>query len=187
MAKKASKKKVSASKGGFAESFKATASSVIGEVEKAGDVVLNEVKDGLGIVTDKVAETAKGVTETQAAKMLKTLVDEIEEIGNDIVDAVGRKMNQLRGQVAAKAAPRKKAAKKKAGAKRKVAAKKKAAPKRKVTTKKRAAPKKKVTAKKTAKKKAAPKRKVTAKKRAAPKKKVAKKKVTARKKVGARR
>ena len=171
MAKKASKKKVSASKGGFAESFKATASSVIGEVEKAGDVVLNEVKDGLGIVTDKVAETAKGVTETQAAKMLKTLVDEVEEIGNDIVDAVGRKMNQLRGQVAAQATPRKKVAKKKAGAKKKVAAKKtakkKAAPKRKVTTKKRAAPKKKVAKKKVA------------------KKKVAKKKVTARKKVSA--
>ncbi|MGB5253541.1 MAG: hypothetical protein WBN68_12545, partial [Sedimenticolaceae bacterium] len=61
MAKKASKKKVSASTGGFAESFKATASSVISEVEKAGDVVLTEVKEGLSTVTDKVADTAKGM------------------------------------------------------------------------------------------------------------------------------
>ena len=82
MAKKVSKKKVAASAGGFAESFKATASSVITEVEKAGDVVLAEVKEGLGTVTDKVADTAKGMNETQAAKMLKTLVGEIEEIGN---------------------------------------------------------------------------------------------------------
>ena len=71
---------------------------------------------------------------------LKTLVDEVEEIGNDIVDAVGRKMNQLRGQGAAQATPRKKVAKKKAGAKKKVAAKK--------TAKKKAAPKKKAPAKK---------------------------------------
>jgi len=196
MAKKTSKatrKKTSAKPKSLARTVKGTATAVLGEVEKAGDMVLTEVKDGLGAVTDKITTTAKGMAETQAALILKKLVDEVEEIGSGVVDAVSAKLDHLRGKVeeshAEAGAPVKKkaASKKKAAAKKKAVAKKKAT-KKKAVSKKKATAKKKATTKKAVAKKKAVTKKKTSKKKAAPKTKktTARKKTAARKKVSRR-
>ena len=169
MAKKLSKKKNVAKKSDITKTVKTTASTVINEVEKAGDFVVGEVKDGLGAVTDKISAAAKTVAETQAAQVLKGLIEEVETIGSDLIDAVSHKLDQLRGKVADESASSKKAtAKKKASAKKKAGAKKKT-----TVAKKKAAPKKKAAAKKkvATKKKASTKKKVAAKKKATAKKK----------------
>ena len=169
MAKKLSKKKNVAKKSDITKTVKTTASTVINEVEKAGDFVVGEVKDGLGAVTDKISAAAKTVAETQAAQVLKSLIEEVETIGSDLIDAVSHKLDQLRGKVADESASSKKAtAKKKASAKKKAGAKKKT-----TVAKKKAAPKKKAAAKKkvATKKKASTKKKVAAKKKATAKKK----------------
>mgnify|MGYP001813434211 CR=1 FL=1 len=169
MAKKLSKKKNVAKKSDITKTVKTTASTVINEVEKAGDFVVGEVKDGLGAVTDKISAAAKTVAETQAAQVLKGLIEEVETIGSDLIDAVSHKLDQLRGKVADDSASSKKAtAKKKASAKKKAGAKKKT-----TVAKKKAAPKKKAAAKKkvATKKKASTKKKVAAKKKATAKKK----------------
>ncbi len=181
MAKKSSKKKNVAKKSDITKNVKTTASTVINEVEKAGDLVIGEVKDGVGAVTDKISTAAKTVAETQAAQVLKSLIEEVETIGSDLIDAVSHKLDQLRGKVADESASSKKATakkkastKKKAGAKKKASAKKKAGAKKKTTVaKKKAAPKKKAAAKKkvATKKKASTKKKVAAKKKATTKKK----------------
>ena len=175
MAKKLSKKKNVAKKSDITKTVKTTASTVINEVEKAGDFVVGEVKDGLGAVTDKISAAAKTVAETQAAQVLKGLIEEVETIGSDLIDAVSHKLDQLRGKVADESSSSKKAtAKKKAGSKKKASAKKKAGAKKKTTVaKKKAAPKKKAVAKKkvATKKKASTKKKVAAKKKATTKKK----------------
>jgi hypothetical protein len=172
MAKKSSKKNV-AKKSDVTKTVKTTASTVINEVEKAGELVIGEVKDGVGAVTDRISAAAKTVAETQAAQVLKSLIEEVETIGSELIDAVGHKLDQLRGKVADETASSKKTTakkkattKKKAGAKKKTAvAKKKAAPKKKAGTKKKVATKKKASTKKkvAAKKKATTKKKSSAK------------------------
>ena len=117
--------------------------------------MIGEVKDGVGAVTDKISAAAKTVAETQAAQVLKSLIEEVETIGSELIDAVGHKLDQLRGKVADETASSNKATtKKKAGAKKKTAvakktpaAKKKAAPKKEAGTKKKATTKKKSGAK----------------------------------------
>jgi hypothetical protein len=189
MAKKVTNKKTAAGKGGLANSVKAKASTVITEAEQAGENVLSEVRDGLGAVTDRIAATVKTVSETQAARTLKNLLGEVEEIGSDVIEAVTQKLKQLRGKVETETAgvvPRKATTKNKAAAKKAVRSKKKAANK-KVTKKKPAAKKK------TAPKRAAPKKKPVVKKKAAPKnkttatKKVMNKKPTAKSKSAAKK
>ena len=106
MAKKVSKKKTAAASAGLSDAVKETASAAVAEIERAGEHVLSEVKDGLEAVTDKVAATAKSVSSSQAGQALKTLAGEVEEIGSGMVAAVGRKLDQLRGRVAG---PKKKA------------------------------------------------------------------------------
>lgn len=197
MAKKTTKKKSAAKTGGLADSAKGTAASILGEVEKAGEVILGEIKVGLGTVSGKVANTAKSVTETKAAQILKSLVDEVEEISGNLVNTVSAKLDGLRGKVEEthaadepvkkKTVRRKKPVSKKPMAKktitRKAASKKTTA--KKATTRKAAV--KKTTTKKTTSKKAAP-RKTTANKKTSTKKKtttrkaVPKKKSTTRKK-----
>ena len=109
--KRTSSKKRAADKG-IAAKVKATATSVVDELENASDVVLKEVRDGLAVVTDKASKTAKSAADTQAAHLLKGLIDEIEETGETLLAAVGRRLDQLRGKVAAQAeasgGPRKK-------------------------------------------------------------------------------
>lgn len=189
MAKKVTNKKKAAGKGGLANSVKAKASTVITEAEQAGENVLSEVRDGLGAVTDRIAATVKTVSETQAARTLKNLLGEVEEIGSDVIEAVTQKLKQLRGKVETETAGvvrRKATTKNKAAAKKAVRSKKKAANK-KVTKKKPAANKK------TAPKRAAPKKKPVVKKKAAPKnkttatKKVMNKKPTAKSKSAAKK
>ena len=97
--KKSSKDQATGKKSGIADTVMATASTVIKEVEKVGDFFLTEVRDGLSTVTDKIATTAKGVTEIQARQGLKSLVKEVEEIGDSVVEAVSQKLDQLRGKV----------------------------------------------------------------------------------------
>jgi hypothetical protein len=156
MAKKRAKKKSAGSKQGITGSVKSTASALINEIEKAGEVVITEIKGGVVAVTDKILSTAKTVSETSVAQTLKSLVGEVEEIGGDVVDAVSQRLDQLRGKVEeeTEAAPVKKRA-----AKKKVSAKKKGAKKK--VSKKRVAAKKKVTAKKKAAKKKVTKKKAT--------------------------
>ena len=174
MAKKSSKKNV-AKKSDVTKTVKTTASTVINEVEKAGELVIGEVKDGVGAVTDRISAAAKTVAETQAAQVLKSLIEEVETIGSELIDAVGHKLDQLRGKVADETASSKKTtAKKKATTKKKAGAKKKTAVAKKTpAAKKKAAPKKKAGTKKkvATKKKASTKKKVAAKKKATTKKK----------------
>jgi hypothetical protein len=173
MEKEGSKEKAADSKQGIGGTVKSTASALINEVEKVGEVISAEIKGGVVLVTDKISSTAKTVSETQVAQTLMSLAGEVEQIGGDVIDAVSQRIDQLRGKVVEeteaaavkKRAPRKKASTKKKGAKKKV-------------TKKRGVAKKKVSKKKVAKKKVAKKK--VAKKKVA-KKKVAKKKATKKK------
>lgn len=196
MAKKTSKKKATEGTDSLADSARGTAASILGEVEKAGEVILGEIKGGLGTVSDKLTHTAKSVAETRAAQLLKSLVDEVEEISGNLVSSVSSKLDSLRGKVEQtqvaeepvkkKSVRRKKPASKKATAKktttRKTTSKKtvskKATSAKKSATKK--APAKKATASKTTPKETASK-KIGSRKTTAKKKPTAKKKTTTRK------
>jgi hypothetical protein len=150
-----------------------TANSVIDEIEKAGDVVLRELRDGFNTLSSKATQAAKAaadasvnvkdiVVDSDPKQMFKSFINEVEETAESMMAVVSQHFGQLTEKAKngeGKPAGKKKATKKKATKK---AAKKK-------TTKK--AVKKKAT-KKTAKKKAVKK---TAKK--ATKKKAAKKAV----------
>ncbi|MGD8911716.1 MAG: hypothetical protein PVI97_05690 [Candidatus Thiodiazotropha sp.] len=167
MAKKSSKSKKTESTQGIADIVMSSASVIINEIEKAGELVLSEVKDGVVAVTEKLSSTARSVSETQMAQLMKTVIDEVEEIGNDVIDAVSLRFDQLRGEVAQKTqmstvkkqAPRKK---------KKVSTKKKSTSTKKKVSKKRAVVKKKVSLKKkVSKKKMSVKKKGITKKRPA--------------------
>ena len=191
--KRVSTKRKTAGLSGIGKTVSSRAGVVVDEVEKAGEFMLREIREGFDVVTDKASHavkaaaeasvTVKGkVTETQPKELLKDFVSEVEEIGESLVEGINSRISQLRdavvGAVAEVKAPsRKKAGKKKVAAKKKATSKKKAAPKKKVAAKKKAALKKKVPAKK----KAAPRKKVTAKKKMAPRKKVATRKKTVKK------
>jgi hypothetical protein len=170
---KRAKAKSAGSKQGITGAVKSTASALINEIEKVGEVVVSEIKGGVVAVTDKISTTSKSVSETQVAQTLMNLVGEVEGIGGDVIDAVSQRIDQLRGKVVEEteaAAMKKRATKKKVSAKKKTAKKK--VSKKRVATKKKATTKKKVARKKVARKKVAKKK--VAKKKVA-KKKVAKK------------
>jgi hypothetical protein len=156
------------------QTVSSTASSVIDEIDKASDVVIREIRDGFNAISDKTKVAAKSaadasvnvkdiVAEAHPKEIFLSLVDEVEEITEGIVNVVKDRFNQL-GK-SAEGAAKKKAVKKKAAKK---AVKKKAAKK----TVKKKTPKK-VVKKKAVKKKAAKK----AVKKKIPKKAVKKKAV----------
>jgi hypothetical protein len=156
------------------QTVSSTASSVIDEIDKASDVVIREIRDGFNAISDKTKVAAKSaadasvnvkdiVAEAHPKEIFLSLVDEVEEITEGIVNVVKDRFNQL-GK-SAEGAAKKKAVKKKAAKK---AVKKKAAKK----TVKKKAPKK-ALKKKAVKKKASKK----AVKKKAVKKKAAKKAV----------
>jgi len=167
----------------FTDTVKTKAASAFDEVEKIGDLLINEIREGFDVVSGKVSSAARSASEIPSdirdrvsglhpKEYLSKVVDEVEEVADDLLEGITSRVKQLR-QAAEKAAAQparraKKKAKKKAAKKK--AAKKKAA-KKKVAKKKTA--KKKVAKKKVAKKKVAKKK--LAKKKVA-KKKVAKKK-----------
>ena len=177
MARKPTKKRAATHEGDITENIKSTTTAAIGEMEKAGELLLSEVKQGLGAVTDKISSTAKSVSETQFAQALKTLVDDVETIGNDLVDAVSRRLDQLRGKVQKKSKQAKKkapATKSKAATQRKSAAATKKVTKKKVAVKKRATAKKKIAVtKRTAAKKSITGKKAPTKKKTSVKRRTA--------------
>ena len=204
--KQVSKKAKTPGLTGIGKTVGSTAGAIVDEVEKAGEIMLREIREGFDVVTDKASHAVKAVadasvtvkdkvTEAHPKQLMVDFVSEVEEIGESLADGISSRIAQLRdsviGAVAEAKAPssrmagkKKPVAKKKAASKKKVAAKKKAAPRKKVVAKKKAAPRKKVAAKK----KVAPRKKVTAKKKVAPRKKVAaKKKAASRKKVAAKK
>ena len=171
----------------FSDTVKNKAVSAIDEVEKIGDLIIKEVREGFGVVSGKVASAARSASELPGdivdrvsgkhpKEVFSMVVDEVEELAGDLMEGIAKRVKQMRGAAEKAAAQPAKKAKKKA---RKKAAKKKAAKKK--------AGKKKVGKKKLAKKKAKKKvaKKKVAKKKAA-KKKVAKKK-TAKKRVAKKR
>ena len=146
-----------------------TASSVIDDIDKASDVVVKEIRDGFGTVSAKAKSAAKTaadtsvnvkdmVAESHPKEMFLSLVDEVEEIADSIVNVVKERFNMLTasaGDAQKKKTTKKKTAKK---ATKKKAVKKKAAKKavKKKSVKKavkKKAVKKKAPAKKAAKKK----------------------------------
>ena len=164
------------------QTVSSTASSVIDEIDKASDVVIREIRDGFNAISDKTKVAAKSaadasvnvkdiVAEAHPKEIFLSLVDEVEEITEGIVNVVKDRFNQL-GK-SAEGAAKKKAVKKKAAKK---AVKKKAAKK----TVKKKTPKK-VVKKKAVKKKASKKavKKKAVKKKAV--KKAIKKKSTTNK------
>lgn len=177
---------------GIKQTVSTTASSVIDEIDKASDVVVREVREGLNAISDKAKIAAKSaadasvnvkdiVIDSHPKEIFLSLVDEVEEIAEGIINVVKERFNQL-GSTAestakksvkkkAKKAVKKKVVKKKAAKK---AASKKAPAKKAV--KKKAVKKsvKKTTKKKAVKKKAAVRKSV---KKKAVKKKAAKKAV----------
>ena len=167
--KVSSKKKQVSTKGksagltGIGKTVSSTAGVIVDEVEKAGEVMLREIREGFDVVTDKASHAVKAaadasvtvkdkVSDAQPKQLMMDFVSEVEEIGESLVEGISSRITQLRDAVVGAVAEAKAPARKKAG-KKKVAAKKKAAPKKKTAAKKKAAPKKKVAAKK----KAAPK------------------------------
>jgi hypothetical protein len=193
-AKKSTAKKNQTKLTDIKQTVSSTASSVIDEIDKASDVVIREIRDGFNAVSDKAKVAAKSaadasvnvkdiVADAQPKQIFLSLVEEVEEITEGIVNVVKERFNQL-GK-SAETAAKKKTVKKKAAKKavKKKALKKKAAKK---TVKK--AVKKKAPARKAAKKKAV-KKKTTKKKPATSKsvkktvKKQAKKKAVKKKAV----
>lgn len=163
---------------GIKQTVSTTASSVIDEIDKASDVVVREVREGLNAISDKAKIAAKSaadasvnvkdiVIDSHPKEIFLSLVDEVEEIAEGIINVVKERFNQL-GSTAESTA--KKSVKKKA----------KKAVKKKVVKKKAAkkAASKKAPAKKAVKKKAV-KKSVTKK----TKKKAVKKKAAVRKSV----
>jgi hypothetical protein len=166
---------------------KSTARGLVDEVEKAGETLLKEIREGFDTISDKVSVAAKSaaggiadttasvadrVSKTQTTQQIRTALDHIEAVGERVIDVIGERFEVLRGKVIATTIPavKKKAAKKKAAKKAAPAAKKKAAKKKtavKKASKKKAAKKaplkkaakKKLVAKKAAKKKVPSKRK----------------------------
>jgi hypothetical protein len=150
-----------------------TASSAIDEIEKAGDVVVREVRDAFKIVSAKAAIAArtaadasvnvKGiVSDADPKQLFHSLIEEVEEVSEQIIDVVKARFNQLSEATtgaAEKKAVKKKAVKKKAVKKKAVKKKavKKKAVKKKVVKKKvvKTPVKKKTGRKKALKKKAA--------------------------------
>ena len=161
---------------GIKQTVSTTASSVIDEIDKASDVVVREVREGLNAISDKAKIAAKSaadasvnvkdiVIDSHPKEIFLSLVDEVEEIAEGIINVVKERFNQL-GSTAESTA--KKSVKKKA----KKAVKKKAVKKKAV---KKAASKK-APAKKAVKKKAVKKKSVkTSVKKKATKKSVKKK------------
>ena len=198
MAKKKSTAKTSQTRlTGIKQTVSTTASSVIDEIDKASDVVVREVREGLNAISDKAKIAAKSaadasvnvkdiVIDSHPKEIFLSLVDEVEEIAEGIINVVKERFNQL-GSTAessakksvkkkAKKAVKKKAVKKKAAKK---AASKKAPAKKAVkekAVKKKTVKKsvKKKTTKKAVKKKAPAKKSINKK---AVKKKAAKKAV----------
>lgn len=207
MAKKKSTAKTSQTRlTGIKQTVSTTASSVIDEIDKASDVVVREVREGLNAISDKAKIAAKSaadasvnvkdiVIDSHPKEIFLSLVDEVEEIAEGIINVVKERFNQLgsTAESSAKKSVKKKAAKKavKKKAVKKKAAKKaasKKAPAKKAVKKKAVKKKtvkksvKKKTTKKAVKKKASAKKSVkkkTVKKKAA--KKAVKKKVVKKK------
>lgn len=165
---------------------KSTARGLVDEVEKAGETLLTEIREGFDTITDKVSVAAKSaaggiadttasvaerMSKTQTTQQIKTALDHIEAVGERVIDVIGERFEVLKSRVmaASKPAVKKKAVKKAAPAAKKKAAKKKTAVKKKAVKKKVA---KKKAAKKAPLKKAAKKKAVT--------KKAAKKKVSSK-------
>lgn len=180
MAKKSRPKKTQSKK----VPAKSTARSLVDEVEKAGESLLKEIRDGFDTITDKVSvaartaaegiadttsSVAERVSKSHASHQIRNALEQIEVVGERVLDTISDRFEVLRNKVIDTSKPaQKKTVKKKATKK---AAKKvvKKAAKRKPLAKKAA---KKKVAKKAVKKKAA-KKKTTLKK-------AAKKKVSAK-------
>ena len=189
MAKKKSTAKTSQTRlTGIKQTVSTTASSVIDEIDKASDVVVREVREGLNAISDKAKIAAKSaadasvnvkdiVIDSHPKEIFLSLVDEVEEIAEGIINVVKERFNQLgsTAESTAKKSVKKKAAKK---AVKKKAVKKKAAKKaasKKAPAKK--AVKKKAVKKKTVKKSVKKKTTKKAVKKKAPAKKSVKKKI----------
>jgi hypothetical protein len=174
---------------GLGATIKGTALGVVDEVEKAGGVVLDELKTTIDFITGKVTDTAKvaadtgvavkdAVTSKQVTDQLHALVREVEEVGEGLAGVISSQFDSLRKTISKPAKkPKKKAAKKKA-------AKKKA--RKKSTARKKKATRKKAKKKATARKKTT-RKKTTARKKASPRKKASVRKKTTRKKARARK
>jgi len=150
--KRKSKKKQSKARPGVGDTLKHTASGLLDEVEKAGEVVLGEIKDSFDFLSGKVADTAKYAAETTIAvkdkvttEQLQALLKEVEDVGEGLLQGISGRFETLRDTLL-KPAAKKKAAKKKAAKKK--AAKKKAAKKRVAAKKKKTSSKKKTVKKK---------------------------------------
>ena len=184
MAKKKSTAKTSQTRlTGIKQTVSTTASSIIDEIDKASDVVVREVREGLNAISDKAKIAAKSaadasvnvkdiVIDSHPKEIFLSLVDEVEEIAEGIINVVKERFNQL-GSTAESSA--KKSVKKKAKkAVKKKAVKKKAAKK---------AASKKAPAKKAVKKKAVKKKTVKKSVKKKTTKKAVKKKVPAKKSI----
>jgi hypothetical protein len=185
MAKKKSTAKTSQTRlTGIKQTVSTTASSVIDEIDKASDVVVREVREGLNAISDKAKIAAKSaadasvnvkdiVIDSHPKEIFLSLVDEVEEIAEGIINVVKERFNQLgsTAESSAKKSVKKKAAKK---AVKKKAVKKKAAKK---------AASKKAPAKKAVKKKAVKKKTVKKSVKKKTTKKAVKKKAPAKKSI----
>ncbi len=136
--------------------FKIAARDLANEVEKAGESLLKEIKEGFAAITDKVTvaarSAAEGIADTtstmadkmasaQTSQQIKSALDQVESVAERVVNVLGERFETLKNRVIAAtkpvkrkaAAPAKKATKKKTAAKKaspKTAAKKKAAKKK---------------------------------------------------------
>jgi hypothetical protein len=175
--KRKAKKKAGKATAGVGSTIRQTATGLLDEVEKAGEVVLAEIKDSFEFISGKVADTARYAAETTVAvkdkvttQQLQTLLKEVEEVGEGLAQGIAGRFESLRSSLlktgsSAKPKKAKKKVAKKRTAKKRVVARKKAVVKKKAAAKKKTAVKK-----KAAKKKSAAKRKVVAKKKSAKKK-----------------
>ena len=142
---------------------KTTARVLVDEVEKAGESLLREIRDGFDTISDKVSVAARSaaggiadttasvadrVSKTQTTQHIKSALDQIEAVGERVINVIGERFDILKSKVIATSKP---VAKKKAAPAAKKAVKKKVVASKKKAPLKKAA-KKKVAAKKTAKK-----------------------------------
>ena len=161
------------------ESIKARAKKVMDDLEKTGEVLLEEINEQYAKVKQKVSHYANNVADStssvterlggEARDRLSELVDDMEVTGTNLKASFNTRFDALREQLASTLEAMSKATKPKTKPKKKTKKKvaKKQTAKKKVVKKKVAkkTAKKKVAKKKSAKKKAAKKKTATRKKR----------------------
>ena len=91
----------------FSNTVKNKAASAIDEVEKIGDLIIKEVREGFGLVSSKVASAARSASELPGdiidrvsgkhpKEVFSMVVDEVEEVASDLMEGIASRRRSRR-------------------------------------------------------------------------------------------